>query len=73
LNNSLGETRSPATDGTFATLNPATGEVLARVRIDGAAEIDAAVRRAASAQAGWAATPGAERARVLRRAVALLR
>ncbi len=73
MNNSLGETRSPATDGTFATLNPATGEVLARVRIDGAAEIDAAVRRAASAQAGWAATPGAERARVLRRAVALLR
>jgi betaine-aldehyde dehydrogenase len=58
---------------TFDSINPATGAVLAQIRIDGAAEIDAAVQRAAPAQREWAATPGAERARVMRRAVNLLR
>ena len=67
------DTSIPGADGSFATLNPATGEVLARMRIDGPAEVDAAVERARQAQRRWAATPGAERARVLRRAVALLR
>jgi betaine-aldehyde dehydrogenase len=61
------------TGESFATINPATGAVLAQIRIDGAAEIDAAVNRAQAAQRLWAATPGAERARVMRRAVALLR
>lgn len=61
------------TGKSFATLNPATGAVLAQITIDGAAEIDAAVDRALVAQRLWAATPGAERARVMRRAVALLR
>ena len=73
MNNSPGDTGTAHSDGTFATLNPATGEVLARIRIDGAAEVDAAVQRAATAQRQWGATPGAERARILRRAVALLR
>jgi betaine-aldehyde dehydrogenase len=58
---------------TFATVNPATGAVLAHVRVDGAPEVDACVQKALQAQRRWAATPGAERARVLRRAVALLR
>jgi len=58
---------------TFATINPATGEVLAQIRIDGAAEVDAAVARAQAAQGRWAATPGAERGRVLRRAAQILR
>jgi betaine-aldehyde dehydrogenase len=61
------------TGESFATINPATGAVLAQIRIDGAAEIDAAVDRAQAAQRLWAATPGAERARVMRRAVAVLR
>jgi betaine-aldehyde dehydrogenase len=61
------------TDDSFTTLNPATGEVLARIGISGPADIDTAVQRAAAAQVLWAATPGAERARILRRAVALLR
>jgi betaine-aldehyde dehydrogenase len=63
------------TDGsaTFTSINPATGEVLARIRIDGAAEVDAAVARAKLAQAKWAATPGSARGRVLRRAAELLR
>ena len=62
-----------STGESFASVNPATGAVLAQIRIDGAAEVDAAVQRARLAQRQWAATPGAERARVMRRAVALLR
>jgi len=48
---------------TFASINPATGEVLAHIRIDGAAQVDAAVARAREAQRLWAATPGAQRGR----------
>jgi betaine-aldehyde dehydrogenase len=58
---------------TFTTINPATGEVLARIRIDRALEVDAAVERAQRAQLQWAATTGAERGRVLRRAAQMLR
>jgi betaine-aldehyde dehydrogenase len=57
----------------FASVNPATGEVLAEFRCAGAAEIDAAIARAREAQVMWGATPGAERARLLRRAADLLR
>jgi betaine-aldehyde dehydrogenase len=53
--------------------NPATGEPLAELAVDGAAEVDAAVGRARSAQRGWAALSGAARGRVLQRAAALLR
>ncbi len=56
----------------FDTVNPATGEVLATIRIDGKAEIDKAVGRAAEAQQLWARTTGAERGRILNRAAALL-
>jgi betaine-aldehyde dehydrogenase len=58
---------------TFTSVNPATGEVLAHIRIDGAAQVDAAVARARQAQVMWAATPGAARGRVLRRAAEMLR
>ncbi len=56
----------------FATINPATGEVLATIRIDGKAEVDRAVSRAAEAQRRWGRTPGVERGRILHRAAALL-
>ena len=58
--------------GTFDTLNPATGEVLATIKIDGKAEVDKAVARAAEAQKLWARTPGVERGRILNRAAQLL-
>ena len=58
---------------TFATLNPATGEVLAHLEIAGFAAIDAAVARAKAAQKKWAALTGTERGRILRRAADLLR
>lgn len=52
---------------TFDTLNPATGEVLARVASGGQDEVNAAVAAAKAAFPGWAATPVKERARLLRR------
>ena len=63
----------PAAASRFATINPATGEVLASVRIAGAAAVDSAVRAARAAQPAWAALSGTERGRVLRRAADLLR
>ncbi len=59
--------------GHFRTINPATGATLAEIRIDGPAEVEAAVATAAVAQRRWAALTGAERGRVLRRAADLLR
>jgi betaine-aldehyde dehydrogenase len=57
----------------FTTVNPATGEVLATLRIAGPAAVEAAVRAAQAAQPAWAALSGTERGRVLRRAADLLR
>ena len=53
--------------------NPATGELIGRVPVAGAAEIDAAVERARAAQPAWAALSGTERSRVLRRVSDILR
>ncbi|MEK0083011.1 betaine-aldehyde dehydrogenase [Benzoatithermus flavus] len=58
---------------TFETINPATGEVLARVEIAGAAEVERAVAAARRGQAVWAAMTGAERGRILRRVADILR
>ena len=63
----------PTPAARFASINPATGEVLGYVKVSDAADIDAAVRTARQAQVKWAAMTGAERARVLRRAAQLLR
>ena len=57
----------------FNTINPATGEVLATIAVDGPAQVDTAVGKALEAQKRWAALPGAERGRILRRAADLLR
>ncbi|MFF4212898.1 aldehyde dehydrogenase family protein [Streptomyces sp. NPDC001796] len=48
-------------------LNPATEEVVATVPAATAADVDAAVVRAARAQSRWAALPPGDRARLLRR------
>jgi malonate-semialdehyde dehydrogenase (acetylating)/methylmalonate-semialdehyde dehydrogenase len=45
--------------------NPATGEVARKVALASAAQVDAAVKSAAAAFAGWAATPPLRRARVM--------
>jgi betaine-aldehyde dehydrogenase len=64
---------SPAAGERFASINPATGEVLGYVTADGDAQVNAAVRAAQKAQVGWGAMTGTERARVLRRAADILR
>jgi betaine-aldehyde dehydrogenase len=57
----------------FATVKPATGETLAEVAQATSADVDRAVDSACAGQAVWAAMTAMERARMLRRAVALLR
>src|ERR1700731_3579802 len=64
---------SPAAGERFASINPATGDVLGYVTAAGAAQVNAAVRAAQKAQPGWGAMTGTERARVLRRGAAILR
>jgi betaine-aldehyde dehydrogenase len=59
--------------GVVVSINPATGQELARLPAAGAAEVDAAVARALEAQRAWSQRTGAERGRILRRAADLLR
>ncbi|WP_320893303.1 betaine-aldehyde dehydrogenase [Stutzerimonas stutzeri] len=58
---------------TFQSINPANGEVLAEVAEAGAADLERAVESAEQGQRIWAALTGIERARIMRRAVDLLR
>lgn len=57
---------------TLTKVDPATGRESARVSDSSAAEVDAAVRAARRAFAGWSATPAAERSRVLMRLADLI-
>jgi betaine-aldehyde dehydrogenase len=65
----------PAPDAarSIRVINPATGEELAVLAVDGPAQVNAAVERAQLAQKEWRALTGAERGRVLQRAARLLR
>ncbi len=58
--------------GSFAVLDPSTGEEIASVPRAGADDVTRAVSAAAAAQPGWAATPPRERGEVLRRAFELM-
>ena len=51
----------------FETVNPATQQVLAEVASGGEVEVNAAVAAAKAAFPKWAATPAAERAKVMRK------
>ena len=57
----------------FTTLNPATGEVIGKLRVAGPAEVNAVVSAARSAQPAWGAMTGAARAKILNRAAQILR
>jgi acyl-CoA reductase-like NAD-dependent aldehyde dehydrogenase len=62
-----GQAVNPAADARTAPVyNPATGEVARKVALASTAQVEAAVRSAAAAFAGWAATPPLRRARVPR-------
>jgi aldehyde dehydrogenase (NAD+) len=56
-----------AADSATVVTNPATEEPLGRIPSATPDDVDRAVRAAAAAQPGWAATPAAERAAALRR------
>ncbi len=58
--------RRVASGTTFTDLSPIDEQPLAEVARGGQAEVDAAVRAAGEAFAGWSATPPADRAQVLR-------
>ncbi|HLT03823.1 MAG TPA: aldehyde dehydrogenase family protein, partial [Pseudomonas sp.] len=63
-----------ATSGaTFDAINPANGEVLAQVHSAGLDDVERAVASAHAGQQVWAAMTPFERARILRRAVDILR
>src|SRR5271163_2948750 len=68
-----GSTAPPAAGAQFASINPATGQLIAYVTAAGAPQINAAVLAAKRAQPGWAAMSGAQRGRILRRAAEILR
>lgn len=57
----------------FDSLYPATGEVIARLHAADDLTIEAAISTAREGQKIWAATPAAERGRILRRAAEILR
>ena len=57
----------------FNSINPATGEVIAEIQIANEADVNKAVKSAREGQKIWAAMTGAERGRILNKAVALLR
>jgi acyl-CoA reductase-like NAD-dependent aldehyde dehydrogenase len=70
-----GEWGEAARSSRFATINPATEEVIAEVSEGTAADIDAAVGAARQAlrRGPWPAMSGAERGRILRRLAAIMR
>ncbi|MBC9249208.1 betaine-aldehyde dehydrogenase [Pseudomonas alcaligenes] len=57
----------------FESINPATGEVLARVQRASQADVERAVACAVEGQKVWAAMTAMQRSRILRRAVDILR
>lgn len=64
---------APRTGDTIDVLDPATGERVGTIPAGDEADADAAVRCARGAQGAWARTPAAERAAVLKEAVARVR
>lgn len=64
----------PARSGkTFAVVNPATGEEVARVAEGDAADVEAAVESAAAAQKEWANVPARKRGALVHQCAALLK
>ncbi|MEU7009507.1 aldehyde dehydrogenase family protein [Streptomyces sp. NPDC046332] len=60
-----GEWRPAATTDTIPVVNPADEQVIGHVPAGTAEDVDAAVRAARTAFPGWAATPPAERAKLI--------
>ncbi|KAK6856465.1 aldehyde dehydrogenase [Apiospora arundinis] len=59
--------------GSFKTVNPSTAEPVCTIHTSSPSSIEAAMKSAQSAFPSWSTTPPIERARILQRAVVLLR
>ncbi|KAK7973776.1 hypothetical protein PG989_015624 [Apiospora arundinis] len=59
--------------GSFKTVNPSTAEPVCTIHTSSPSSIEAAIKSAQSAFPSWSTTPPIERARILQRAVVLLR
>jgi betaine-aldehyde dehydrogenase len=68
-----GESVRATSDESFDSINPATGQAVARVGQAAKADVDRAVESALEGFARWSALPGAQRGRILNRAASLLR
>ncbi|MEO0699414.1 MAG: aldehyde dehydrogenase family protein, partial [Pseudomonadota bacterium] len=68
-----GEWIAQGDEGVMPIVNPATEQVIAQCPKVSKGQLDAAIAAAQDAFPGWAATPGAERHRIIRRAADLLR
>ncbi|GGB96550.1 NAD/NADP-dependent betaine aldehyde dehydrogenase [Marinobacterium zhoushanense] len=68
-----GQYRNASSGETFVSRNPASGEVIAEIQQAAQADVDAAVASCREGQAIWGALSGAERGRILMRAVQILR
>lgn len=68
-----GKTQQATSGQTFQTIDPSTARPLADVHTASHADVDAAIASAQNAFPSWSATPPVARARVLLKAVALLR
>jgi succinate-semialdehyde dehydrogenase/glutarate-semialdehyde dehydrogenase len=68
-----GEWVSAGGNGTMPVINPATQSEVAQCPKASKEQLDAALCAAQDAFAGWAATPGAQRHKIIRRAAELLR
>jgi len=68
-----GDWLAPSDAARAPVVNPATGEILARLPLAGAAEIDAALASARQGFQVWRKVPAYDRARLLRRAADLIR
>ncbi|KAI1497488.1 aldehyde dehydrogenase [Biscogniauxia marginata] len=64
---------SSKSTGHFESIDPSNGESLCRIHTSSDEAVDAAIRSAQEAFPSWSSTPPIERARILQRAVALLR
>ncbi|KAH8884966.1 betaine aldehyde dehydrogenase [Thozetella sp. PMI_491] len=68
-----GKPQPSSAAGTFQSIDPSTGRPLATIHTTSPAGIEAAIASARAAFPSWSHTPAPERARILQRAVALLR
>ncbi len=59
--------------GTFKSVDPATGKAICTIHTSSPSSIDAAISTAKAAFPSWSSTPPIERARILHKAVSILR